>query len=152
MSEWSASEVNLLKDRYHALPKHELIKLFPGRSFPSIKNKASKLGLHKSEILKGAIRVVTPQIFSKPTGLSEIEIRAKHDNIFKIRQGCKQLKKGYYLPDQQMRELCKVGSNVWRGLSERDEFNDFKFIAQGGKVYWGTPEGVRKLSEDINGL
>jgi len=85
-------------------------------------------------------------------GLSESELRAKHDNIFKIRQGCKQLQKGYYLTDQQMREFCKVGPNVWRGFSEKEEFAQYKFTAQGGKVYWGTPEGVRKLTEEINGL
>lgn len=88
----------------------------------------------------------------KPLGLSEVEIRARHDNIFKIRQGCKQLQKGFYLTDQQMRELCQISPNIWKGYAEREEFGKFKFIAQGQKVYWGVPESVRKLMEDINAI
>lgn len=86
----------------------------------------------------------------KQIGLSEKELRARHDNVFKIREGCKQLQKGYYLTDQQMREMCRVSTNVWRGFSEKEEFSKFKCQAPGGKIYWGTPECCKKLQEDIS--
>ena len=88
---------------------------------------------------------IVPQV-----GLSEKELRARHDNVFKIREGCKKLQKGFYLTDQQMRETCKVSTNVWRGFSEKEEFSKFKCTAPGDKIYWGVPECVKKLQGDIN--
>lgn len=82
-------------------------------------------------------------------GLSETDLRAKHDNVFKIRAGVKRLKQGFYLTDQQMREMCKVATNVWRGYAENAEFDSYK-IKLGDTVYWGVPRYIKRLREDMN--
>ena len=99
-----------------------------------------------------AVKKSTVKPDNHPLGLSEKDLRARHDNLYKIRQACKQLQRGNYVPDQQMRELCHVAPNTWRGYSEKEEFSKYKFTAQGGKIYWGVPECVKKLQEDINGM
>jgi len=90
---------------------------------------------------------------NKPTkpalGFSEKEIRAKHDTMYKIKEGAKQLTKGRYLNDQQMRELCKIATNVWRGHSEHQDFDRFK-MKLGGVTYWGVPEYISKMKGDLN--
>jgi len=82
-------------------------------------------------------------------GLSEIELRAKHDNMFKIRNGVKGLKKGYYLTDQQMRETCHVPTNSWRGYAESAEFEQYR-IKLGDTIYWGVPSSIANLRSDLN--
>ena len=82
-------------------------------------------------------------------GFSEGEIRAKHDNMFKIRAAVTQLQRGRYLTDQQMRELCKVPPQVWRGYSDNIEFDKYK-IRLNKVLYWGIPAGIKKLKEDLN--
>lgn len=83
-------------------------------------------------------------------GLSEKDIRAKHDTMFKIREGMKTLKKGVYFMDQQMREHCKVTSAVWRSYSEQVEFESYK-TKLNGVVYWGTVDSIKKLEDLSNG-
>jgi hypothetical protein len=148
MTGWSDSEVATLKDHYHTSPKQELLKLLPNRSYPAIKNKAGELHLKMSPILK--VNLAPPPKLQ--IGISEAEIRAKHDNLYKLREGCKKLVKGFYLTDQQMRETCRIGTNVWRGFSEKEEFQKYKCVAPGDKIYWGVPDSVKRLQEDINGL
>jgi hypothetical protein len=83
-------------------------------------------------------------------GLTEKDLRAKHDTMFKIRAGVKALKKGIYFMDQQMREHCKVASNAWRGYSEQAEFESYK-TKLNGILYWGTVESIKKLEDISNG-
>ena len=86
----------------------------------------------------------------KAVGLTENEFRARHDNMFKIRTGCKKLQRNRYLTDQQMREACGVPSNMWRGFSDSTDFDNYKIRMNGGLVYWGVPECIKKLKEDLN--
>ena len=83
-------------------------------------------------------------------GVSEAELRAKHDNLYKIRQGVKQLEDGRYLTDQQMREFCKVNTSKWRSFADNVEFDKFKIKVSGDVTYWGTPKCVLKLHSDLN--
>jgi len=82
-------------------------------------------------------------------GLSETDLRAKHDNMYKIREGVKGLKKGYYFTDQQMREKCHVSTNVWRSYAESQEFEQYR-LKLGDIIYWGIPACIAKLREDLN--
>ena len=86
----------------------------------------------------------------KPTtGISEAEIRAKHDNMFKLRTAIKSLRKGFYLTDQQMRATTKIAINFWRSYADSPEFDKFR-IKLGDQLYWGVPECIKKLREDLN--
>lgn len=91
-----------------------------------------------------------PPACVKPHGLTENELRARHDNMYKIRAGCKKLQRNIYLTDQQMREACCIPANMWRGFSDNTEFDKFKIRMSGGLIYWGLPECVKKLKEDLN--
>lgn len=46
---WTEEEVALLKEKYEIMTKWELLELFQGRSWQSIKSKAKLLGLKKSD-------------------------------------------------------------------------------------------------------
>ena len=89
-----------------------------------------------------------PSIVQK-IGFTELELRAKHDTMFKIRQAVKQLRSGLYLTDQQMREQCKVSTGVWRGYAEHAEFEKYR-LKFTDVTYWGTQECIAKLREDLN--
>jgi hypothetical protein len=91
-----------------------------------------------------------PEEIKKVVGITEIEFRAKHDNMFKIREGCKKLQKGRYLTDPQMREHCQVPSNTWRAFAENPEFDKFKISMPGKITYWGSPDNIEKLRRDLN--
>lgn len=91
------------------------------------------------------------QVATRQVGLSESELRAKHDTMFKIRAAVKALPRGRYLPDQQMRDLAKVNTNVWRGYSESAEFEKYK-IKLSGIVYWGVPDCIKRLKEDLSNV
>ena len=113
---------------------------------------AKALSVEKSYVLREytkRIETKSPDPQKPLTGLTEKDIRARHDMMYKIREGAKQLEKGLYLTDQQMREHCKVPPQVWRGYSENQEFDKFK-LKLGKVIYWGLPEGVNKLRGDLN--
>jgi len=86
----------------------------------------------------------------KPIGLSENELRAKYDNVYKIREAVKKLQRGRFLTDQQMREMCKISPNVWRGYAEKTEFEKYKYKPTAKEVWWSTPDSVRRVREGVN--
>ena len=90
-----------------------------------------------------------PSVVPTVTGITESEIRAKHDNMFKLRSAIKALRKGFYVPDQQLRATAKIAINFWRTVADNPEFEKFR-IKLGDQVYWGVPDGIRKLREDLN--
>lgn len=100
--------------------------------------------------LRGGGKVTATTTAILNVGVSEAELRAKHDNLYKIRQGVKQLEDGRYLTDQQMREFCKVNTSKWRSFADNVEFDKYKIKVSGGVTYWGTPKCVQKLHQDLN--
>ena len=88
---------------------------------------------------------------TKPTlGFSEKELRAKHDNMYKIREGIKRLPRGRYLKDQEMRELCNVPPNVWRSYAENQAFEKNKIKLSGeSRPYWGNSVDIERLKSDL---
>jgi len=99
-------------------------------------------------------RSETPAVLALPAkihiGLTEKDLRAKHDTMFKIRAGVKALKKGVYFTDQQMRDHCRIAAHTWRSYSEQSEFEPYK-TKLNGVVYWGTVESMKKLEDLSNG-
>jgi hypothetical protein len=79
-------------------------------------------------------------------GLSETELRSRHDNLFKIREAVKKLEKGKYLTDQQMRDFSKIPTNYWRAYSENQEFDKYK-IRLNKVTYWATPDSIKRLGD-----
>ena len=110
-----------------------------------------------SDCYRKAIKVTitpTPKPPTTPTpskiGLSESELRSKHDNMFKIREGVKSLPSDRYLTDQQMRDFCKVSPSKWRGYADATEFEKYKLKVASDTTYWGVPQNIKRLREDLN--
>lgn len=85
----------------------------------------------------------------KIPGLSEQDIRLRHDVMFKIRQTCKKLIRGRYFPDQQMREFCLISPAVWKSYSDQPDFEKYRMKLP-GMVYWGHPASIHKMREELN--
>ncbi len=94
-------------------------------------------------------KAITHKTIPPTIGLSEKDIRAKHDNMYKIREGVKKLQKGIFLTDQQMRDFCKVSPNIWRGYCDHSDFEKYKYKPTAKDTYWATPDTIRKVV-DIN--
>ena len=81
-------------------------------------------------------------------GLSEMEIRAKHDLIFQIRAGIKKLEDGKYPSEMQfVRDYCGITRGGYKQELERAEFAD-NFGRAGQVTYWGTRKSIAKLKAD----
>lgn len=85
-----------------------------------------------------------------PLGLSERELRARHDKTFIIQQAVRKLHKGEYVLDQDMRDkVCRISPQFWRNHAEKSIFDCFKMRID-GKVYWGIPSDIQRLKEELN--
>jgi hypothetical protein len=117
-------------------------------------------GLNREQMLdcyrKAIKRVATPtpktpnHTNTTKIGLSESELRSKHDNMFKIREGVKSLPSDRYLTDQQMRDFCKVSPSKWRGYADATEFDKYKLKVASDTTYWGVPQNIKRLRQDLN--
>lgn len=88
----------------------------------------------------------------KPLGISEKELRSRHDKTFIIQQAVKNLQKDQFIVDQDMRDkICRISTQYWRSHSEKPCFDIYKMKID-GKVYWGIPQEIRKLKEELNAL
>lgn len=86
----------------------------------------------------------------KPIGLTERELRARHDKTFIISQAVKKLRKDEFILDQDMRDkVCKISTAHWRQHSEKPLFDSYKMRID-NKTYWGTPAEIAKLKEELN--
>lgn len=84
----------------------------------------------------------------QPQGLSESQLRAKHDVKFIIRNAAISLKKGIFLSDAEFIKLCNISSqqNYRMGLNDA-EFNDYHGKA-GGITYWSHPESIAQMKQE----
>jgi len=106
------------------------------------------LNVSRDAVTKAYKKVFT----TNPTiGITEKDLRAKYDNMFKLKEGVKALKKGIFLRDQEMREICKIPPAVWRGYSEHQEFEKYKYKPNSKETYWSTPDSVARMREEIYG-
>ena len=86
---------------------------------------------------------------NKPTmGITEAELRAKHDNTFILREKVKTLQKGMFIQDADFINLCQFRSGTgYRSALDHPEFQDYKGSA-GGRVYWGCKEDIERLKRE----
>jgi hypothetical protein len=79
--------------------------------------------------------------------ISEDEIRSRHDDLYKIRQGAKSLPRGEFTPDNEFKDGCQI-SPKGRSLTREREFDIYHGKAPGGDVYWGHPDSIARLKAD----
>lgn len=80
-------------------------------------------------------------------GLTETEIRAKHDDAFKIRKAAEQLKGDLFFPEYDFLKMCGLSSGGYRHLIDNGQFDQFRGRA-GNITYWSNPESILKLKNE----
>jgi len=90
----------------------------------------------------------TPALNSKFKGLSESEIRSKHDTKFILSQVVKKLDKGLYITDADFIKQCDIKSHVgYRQMLDDPDFKKYKGRA-GGITYWSHPDSIEKMKNE----
>ena len=92
---------------------------------------------------------VSKPIESTPkTGLSEQQLRAKHDMTYIVKQAVAQLKKGVFLTDSEFIQKSGLKASAgYRQVLDHPDFDNYKGRA-GGKIYWSHPDSIKKMIED----
>jgi hypothetical protein len=80
-------------------------------------------------------------------GLSESELRAKHDLSFIIKKAADQLQKGSFLVESEFIRTNLRGMSGYRQYMDDPEFGMFKGRA-GGVTYWAHPESIQKMKNE----
>lgn len=89
-----------------------------------------------------------PEQKSKSIGISEEELRRKHDNRFIISEQVKKLNRDNFLTTPEFIQLCRVRTNNgYKQLLEHPEFEQYQGRA-GGVTYWSHPESIDKLKKE----
>lgn len=87
-------------------------------------------------------------IVKKVMGLSENQLREKHDVRYQVDCATKQLKEGFYLTDGEFVAMAKIKAGQgYRAVIDHPEFE--KFRGRAGSVnYWSHPTSIKKLKEE----
>lgn len=81
-------------------------------------------------------------------GISEKDLRAKHDLRFIVKHKCEELKSGVFLTQAEFVQFCKINPGAgYRGVIEHPEYEKFHGKA-GGTVYWSHPDSIEKLKNE----
>jgi hypothetical protein len=109
--------------------------------------KSGKIYARAREIMGSPAASPAKQAKPASGALTEADIRARHDSVFRVREAAKALQPGVYVPEAEfISELRLVGG--YRTLLERAEFQVYRGKAPGGSVYWGHPESIKALKDD----
>ena len=88
----------------------------------------------------------TPE--SQNIGISESQLRAKHDLRFIVESKCFELKKGVYMTQAEFVQFCKINPGAgYRGVMDHPEYDKFHGKA-GGTIYWSHPDSIKKLKDE----
>lgn len=127
-----------------------------------VQDAIKKLGIPRKTIIKKMWEISitkSPLTFSTTSanildkksplkGLSEAEMREKHDMRFIICNIVKKLERGTYIPDADFIKQCNIRSHVgYRQVLEDPEFRTYKGKVN-GIVYWSHPDSIAKMKEE----
>jgi uncharacterized Zn finger protein len=80
-------------------------------------------------------------------GISEQELRSKHDVSFKIKKTAESLKGDVFYTEYDFIKLCEIANTGYRYVLESGQFDQFKGKA-GGTVYWSHPDNIKRLKDE----
>ncbi len=81
-------------------------------------------------------------------GLSEADIRAKHDTRFILSQIVKKLEKGLYVTDTDFIKQCDIKNHSgFRQILDDPDFRMYHGKAQ-GITYWSHPDSISKMKTE----
>lgn len=85
---------------------------------------------------------------SKSLGLSEEQLRAKHDVRFIVASKLKELKQGTYLTRSEFIQFCGIRPGQgYNDVLEHPNYDSYHGKA-GGVVYFSHPDSIRKLKSE----
>lgn len=122
-----------------------------------VKNGFSKSGKQKYICRKCGYNHEAPREFEevkpethseKQSGITEAQLRAKHDNHYIIDKKCKELKPGTFLTNGEFIQFCGIrpGSG-YRGIIEHPDYDKYHGRA-GSIIYWAHPDSIKKLKDE----
>jgi hypothetical protein len=81
-------------------------------------------------------------------GISEQELRAKHDVSFKIKKTAESLSGDIFYTEYEFIKLCEIQqASGWRHIIDSGLFDSYKGKA-GGTVYWSNPQNIERLKNE----
>ena len=81
-------------------------------------------------------------------GISEMELRQKHDVKYIVAKFAAQLKKDIYIPDNEFLRQCGVQNQVgFRSKIASADFSAYMGTAS-GITYWSHPESIAKMKNE----
>jgi hypothetical protein len=102
----------------------------------------------KQPIEFGVKPAIEKGITPKLKGLSEGDIRKKHDIKFILEQILSGLEKGSFIPDADFIKQSEIKSHVgYRQILDGNDYKRYKGRA-GGIVYWSHPESIQKMKDE----
>jgi hypothetical protein len=85
--------------------------------------------------------------FKSNMGLTEQELRSKHDSLYKLEQSVKTLAPGKFIPENDFRVLTTLDVVKFRSRAELPQFDLYKGKVN-GMTYWGNPKDIKRLKEE----
>lgn len=80
-------------------------------------------------------------------GLSEQELRFRHDALYKLEQAVKTLTSGKFIPEPEFRTTISIDPSKFRSKADLPQFDQFKGKVQ-GVTYWGNPKDIKRLKDE----
>ena len=81
-------------------------------------------------------------------GISEAQLRAKHDLRFIVESKCTELKKGIFMTQAEFVQVCRINPGAgYRGVIEHPEYEKYHGRA-GSIIYWSHPDSIKKLKDE----
>ena len=98
------------------------------------------------EVRKGEEPIL--EIETSGIGISEAQLRAKHDLKFIVKCKCGELQHGVFMTQSEFIQFCKINPGTgYRGVIEHPDYERFHGRAS-GTIYWSHPESIRKLKDE----
>jgi len=84
----------------------------------------------------------------KQIGITENQLRAKHDNRYIIERKCQDLKQGAYLTNAEFITWCGIKPGMgYRNIIEHPDYDKYHGRA-GSIIYWSNPASIKKLKDE----
>ncbi len=80
-------------------------------------------------------------------GLSEQELRSKHDGLYKLEQAVKNLIPTKFIPEPEFRATIATNPSQFRSKADLPQFDIYKGRVS-GVTYWGHPRDIKRLKDE----
>ena len=119
-----------------------------GKSYKNVYQAYYDMQRRSNPIIFPAEQMEENVIVRSVIGISESELRKKHDTKYIIGQEVAKLEKGIYLMDADFINRCSLRSQIgYRQFLDDADFAKYKGKA-GGIIYWSHPDSIAKMKSE----